>query len=107
MDPATPPVKTVVKQGFAASLRTFGLEPIDHFAHVFKRAWSVRLILMAGIFSGLEIALPILDQWIAIPRGMFAAASGLTTMAACIARLTVQTKMMTAKPVDGAGDANQ
>jgi hypothetical protein len=79
-----------VKRSFAASVRAIGLEPVEHFGHVFKRAWSIRLILAAGLFSGLEIALPIVDQWIIIPRGLFAALSGFTTMAAAVARLVAQ-----------------
>jgi hypothetical protein len=93
-----------VKRSFAASLRAFGLEPIDHFAHVFKRAMSVKLILVAAALSGLEVALPYIDEWIVIPRGIFAAVSGLTTMAACIARFTVQSQVTMPK---GPDDADQ
>ena len=105
MDTEPQPVKGAVKQSVVASMRAIGLEPIDHFAHVFKKAWSIKLALIAGLFSGLEIALPIIDQWISIPRGIFAAASGITTMAACVARLTVQTQI-TNRPSDGADDAH-
>lgn len=104
MPPEPQPIKGAVKRSFAASLRAFGLEPIDHFAHVFKRAMSIKLILIAAAFSGLEVALPYIDEWIVIPRGLFAAVSGFTTMAACIARLTVQSKMTMPK---GPDDANQ
>ncbi|MBO9172258.1 hypothetical protein [Rhizobium sp. L245/93] len=72
------PVMGAVKQGFIASMRLIGLEPIDHFAHVFKRAMSVKLILIVAAFSGLEVALPYIDEWIVIPRGLFAAVSGFT-----------------------------
>ncbi|WP_257625662.1 hypothetical protein [Rhizobium sp. L51/94] len=98
------PIKGAAKRSFAASLRAFGLEPIDHFAHVFKRAMSVKLILIAAAFSGLEVALPYIDEWIVIPRGLFAAISGFTTMGACVARLTVQSKMTMPK---GPEDADQ
>ncbi|MNL79473.1 hypothetical protein D3C87_2060860 [compost metagenome] len=38
----------------------------------------------------MEIALPILDQWLYLPRGLFAAASGFTSMAALVSRLVAQ-----------------
>ncbi|AYD00037.1 hypothetical protein [Neorhizobium sp. NCHU2750] len=84
------PVKAAVKRSFVSSLDVFGLEPVEHFGRVFKKAWSIRLNLLAGFFAGLEIALPILDQWIVIPRGLFAAMSGFTAMASTVARLVAQ-----------------
>jgi hypothetical protein len=63
---------------------------IDNWHRVLRRAWSIRLNLLAALLSGLEVALPILDGFIAFPRGWFAAASGLVTMAALIARIIAQ-----------------
>ena len=63
---------------------------IANWRSVLKRAWSVRLMLLAGLLSGAEIALPIIDQAVVIPRGIFAALSGLTTMAAMVARFIAQ-----------------
>jgi hypothetical protein len=63
---------------------------VDDWKYVLKRAWSIRLMLLAGLFSGLEIALPILDGILPIPRGVFAALSGTTTAAAFVARLLAQ-----------------
>jgi hypothetical protein len=57
---------------------------------VLRRAWSIRLIVVAGILSGCEIALPIIDQVVTIPRGVFAALSGLVTCGALISRLVAQ-----------------
>lgn len=51
------------------------------------------MIALAGILSGFEMGLPILDQWVSIPRGIFAALSALTTCGAVIARLFVQEKL--------------
>ncbi|TGE86900.1 hypothetical protein C9417_31750 [Rhizobium sp. SEMIA 4088] len=41
------------------------------------RACRIRLIILAGILSGREVALPIIDQFITIPRSTFAAVRGL------------------------------
>lgn len=57
------------------------------------RAWSIRLMLLAALLSGIEAALPYFEpsgRW----RGAFAALSGLVTIAALIARLTAQPKTL-------------
>ena len=41
---------------------------------VLTRAWSIRLILLAAVLSGLEVALPLLP-W-AVHPGVFAALAG-------------------------------
>lgn len=63
---------------------------LDDWRDVLKRAWSIRLMLLAGLFSGVEIALPILDGVLTLPRGSFALLSGVTTAAAFVARLLAQ-----------------
>lgn len=65
---------------------------IANWWQVFKRAWSIRWIALAGLFSGIEVALPIIDGYFDIPRGLFAAASGIATCVAFISRLLVQKK---------------
>lgn len=55
---------------------------------VLTKAWSVRLMILAALLSGVEVALPFLGDW--IPRGLFAALSGLVTAGAFIARLVAQ-----------------
>lgn len=57
---------------------------------VLKRAWSIRLMVIAGLLSGVEIALPLLDGFLDVPRGLFAALSGVVTAAAFVARLIAQ-----------------
>lgn len=57
---------------------------------VLKSAWSIKLMAVAGILSGLEAALPILDDAIHIPRGLFAILSFIAVTGAAIARLVVQ-----------------
>lgn len=63
---------------------------IDDWRAVLRRAWSIRLALLAALLSGLEVLLPFLDGAIAIPHGVFAALAGLTSAAAFYARLVAQ-----------------
>ncbi|QYA12117.1 hypothetical protein [Rhizobium sp. AB2/73] len=63
---------------------------VPDWGRVLRRAWSIRLIVVAGILSGCEVALPIIDQFVSIPRGTFAALTGLVTCGALISRLVVQ-----------------
>lgn len=72
---------------------------VDNWRKVLKHAWSMRLMLFAGLLSGAEIALPILDEVLPIPRGVFAAASGLVTMFALVARLTAQQSLRPREPL--------
>lgn len=66
------------------------MQLLPNWWDVLKRAWSIRLMIIAAVLSGIEIALPLLDGVIDIPRGLFAAASGITTAAAFVARLVAQ-----------------
>ena len=66
------------------------MKPVENWRRVLKKAWSIRLMILAGLLSGLEVALPIIDSFIDVPRGLFAAASGLTVSAAFVARLMAQ-----------------
>jgi len=62
----------------------------DDWKEILQKAWSIRLMILAGILSGIEVALPLIDGYIEIDRGIFAAASGIVVMAAFIARLVAQ-----------------
>lgn len=66
---------------------------IDDWRRVLARAWSIRLLIVAGILSGVEIALPIIDGWITIPRGLFASLSFVVVAAAFVARISAQKGM--------------
>jgi len=57
---------------------------------VLRRAWSIRLMILAGLLSGMEIALPLLDGLLPVPTGVFAGLSALTTAGAFVARLLAQ-----------------
>jgi hypothetical protein len=52
------------------------------------KLWSIRLGLVAALLSGVEVILPLFAD--AAPRGAFAVASFVTTVAAMIARLVSQ-----------------
>lgn len=55
---------------------------------ILRKAWSVRLIILAAIFSGAEVVVPLFYD--AMPRNTFALLSGITTAAALIARVIMQ-----------------
>lgn len=61
---------------------------VDDWRSVLRKAWSVRLIILAGMLSGAEVVLPMFQG--DIPRGMFASFSGLVTAAALFARVIAQ-----------------
>ena len=54
------------------------------------KAWSIRFIILAGILSGMEIALPLVESFLPVPPGVFAALSFAATSGAFIARLLTQ-----------------
>ena len=55
---------------------------------ILKKAWSVRLMILAGILTAIEVILPLFFD--SIPRNVFAVAIGITTAAALVARLIAQ-----------------
>lgn len=63
---------------------------VQDWKRVLQRAWSVRLMLIAAILSGLEVAMPYLDGYVDIPPRLFALLSGITVAAAFIARIVAQ-----------------
>ena len=69
------------------------MQLLPDWAVVLRRAWSIRLMLLAGILSGAEVALPLLGDSLPIPDHAFAALSGLTVCAAFVARLVAQREM--------------
>lgn len=66
---------------------------VANWRAVLRHAWSVRLVVIAALLSGAEIALPLLDGYLPIPRGVFAALSAFATAGAFIARLVVQQRV--------------
>ena len=62
----------------------------DDWVKIVKHAWSVRLLVLAMVLSGLEIALPLVQNLLPVPPGVFAALSALATGGAFGARLLAQ-----------------
>lgn len=57
---------------------------------ILKKAWSIRFLLAAGLFSGLEVAMPLLHAVLPVPAGIFAVLSGMAVAGAFIFRLIAQ-----------------
>lgn len=69
------------------------LRVISNWRAVLRYAWSVKLMILAAILTGLEAALPLLGDLLPIPPGWFAAASFAVVMGAFAARFFVQQKI--------------
>lgn len=63
---------------------------LPNWRSVLSRAWSVRLMLLAGLLSGGEVAMPYLEALVDLPPGVFAALSGVVTACALLARIVAQ-----------------
>ena len=61
---------------------------VPNWKIIVRKAWSVRLIILAGLLSGVVAAMPFIDDQ--MPRGVFAVASLLVTGAAFVARILAQ-----------------
>jgi hypothetical protein len=66
------------------------MSPVSNWRAVLRHAWSVRLLVAAGLLSGCEVALPLIQDMLPIPRGAFALLSAVTVAAAFVARLVAQ-----------------
>lgn len=60
----------------------------DNWRQIIRRSWSLRFILIAGVLSGCEVALPMLGD--KFSPGVFAGLSAAFTCAAFVARLVAQ-----------------
>lgn len=60
----------------------------DNWREIVRRSWSLRFIIVAGLLSGCEIALPLIGD--RFTPGVFAGLSFAFTAAAFIARLVAQ-----------------
>lgn len=58
---------------------------------VLRKAWSIRLMIVAGLLSGVEVVLPLFAT--DLPRGLFAILSMVTISVAFITRLMAQKDM--------------
>jgi hypothetical protein len=55
---------------------------------ILRKAWSIRLMILAGLLSGIEVVLPLFAD--CCPRGLFAILSMMTIAGAFVARLIAQ-----------------
>ncbi len=60
---------------------------------ILRRAWSIRLIFIAGFFSGLEVALPFLQDFLPVRQGAFGLLSFIAANGAFVFRLIAQKNM--------------
>lgn len=65
-----------------------GVRLLPDWRQILRRAWSIRLMLLAGLLSGAEVVLPLFGD--SLPRALFAALSLLAVMGAFVARLVAQ-----------------
>ena len=64
---------------------------IDDWRYVLRRAWSIRLILIAGLLSGCETVLAAFGhEWLPLPRWASALLVTTIVMGALVARLLAQ-----------------
>ena len=61
---------------------------LDDWRTILRRAWSVRLMILAFVLTAAEVALPLFAD--DLPRGLFAVLSGLAVAGAFVARLAAQ-----------------
>ena len=67
---------------------------VENWRAILRHAWSIRLMVLAIVLTGMEAAVPYLD-WLPIPRGLFALGSALVSAGAIYARFVLQ------KPISG------
>lgn len=66
------------------------MKPVHDWRRVLRRAWSVRLIILAGFLTGFEALLDAFSDEPPIARSTFAMLTMGVTMAAFIARFIAQ-----------------
>lgn len=66
---------------------------ISNWKVVLTQAWSIRLIVIAGILTGLEMLVPMLPEMIGMSNQLYSALIFVVTVAAFIARLIAQLSM--------------
>jgi hypothetical protein len=61
---------------------------ISDWKRIVRKAWSFRLLVLAGVFTTAEVALPLFVE--EMPRALFAVLSGLSITGAMVARVVAQ-----------------
>jgi hypothetical protein len=60
----------------------------DNWREILRKAWSIRLMLLAGLLTGCEVILPLFTD--TMPRNVFAVLSMLAVSGAFVARIVAQ-----------------
>lgn len=63
----------------------------ENWREILRKAWSIRLMLLAGVLSGIEVVLPLFGD--VFTRGVFALLSFAAACAGVVARLVAQKGM--------------
>jgi hypothetical protein len=66
---------------------------LDNWKDVLRKAWSVRLIILAAFLSGLEVAVQFLGDILPVEPGIFAAFAGVVSAFALLARVMAQSNI--------------
>lgn len=66
------------------------MKPVSNWRRVLRHAWSVRLMLIAGVLTGAEAALPLLGSAFPIPQSLLAGLSFLAVGGGFVMRLIAQ-----------------
>lgn len=61
---------------------------LNDWREILRKAWSIRLIILAGLLSGIEVVLPFFSA--SMPHGVFAGLSFVAVSGAFVARLVAQ-----------------
>ena len=64
---------------------------LDDWRKVARRAWSIRLSIVAAIFTAAEVVVPLFGD--VLPRGVFVLLAFSASIGAAIARLVAQPEM--------------
>lgn len=67
------------------------MRPLPDWQRILRKAWSIRLMVLAGLLTGCEAVLPLYQD--AIPRGTFAVLSMIAIVGGMLARIAVQKDM--------------
>jgi hypothetical protein len=68
---------------------------VDQWRAVLAKAWSIRLILIAGLLDGTSTVMSMVSAHPPIPLGLFAGLSFLVSAGALVARLVAQKNLRT------------
>lgn len=66
---------------------------IPHWRRVLRYAWSVRLIVLAGVLTGLEAVLPLMPDLLPLRPEWLASLTFLIVMGALVARFIAQSNV--------------